>query len=59
MTIVREIFLICNGRCGRSFGVDMRQRSGQEQRAAAKKEGWKRSGGFDYCPECWTKIKVK
>lgn len=56
MSIVVETFLICDGHCGQTFGVDNRHQSGQAHRANAKQDGWQVKNNKDYCPEC---IKVK
>jgi len=57
MCIVVETFLICDGGCGETFGVDMRHLTGAQHRENAKKEGWKVKDNRDYCPSCVTKLQ--
>lgn len=57
MSIVVETFLMCDI-CYQNFGVDYRNRSGKQQRKAARNEGWVFSGGKDKCDICKTgKVK--
>lgn len=55
MSAVIETFLMCDGdggKCGRTFGVDSRNYNASQHRVDAKINGWRYSGGFDYCPDC-------
>lgn len=51
MSIVIETHLQCD-RCGETFGVDDRWRTGTKQREQAKLNGWSCSGGVDLCETC-------
>lgn len=57
MSAVKETFLLCDGGCGNSFGIDNRNKSTAEQRESAKQNGWIYSGNNDYCPNCRAKNK--
>lgn len=50
--IVVETFIVCDGGCGMTFGVDNRERTGKRHRIEAKQEGWKVVRNKDYCPKC-------
>ncbi len=55
MGFIRETFLICDGGCGETFGVDDRTQnySAKKLRADAKKyEEWIYRKGEDLCVEC-------
>lgn len=54
MSLVIETHIQCDD-CGNTFGVDFRSLTGYNQRKKALKNGWKYSGGKDYCPNCITK----
>lgn len=56
MSIIIETFLNCD-RCGKTFGVDNRHRTGQAHRKDAALEGWVLSGSEDHCPECRNRTK--
>jgi hypothetical protein len=50
--VVKETFLICDGGCGKNFGVDCRERSAKKQRVEAMHNGWVMYKGKDYCADC-------
>ena len=55
MGFIRETFLICDGRCGETYGVDDRTQnySAKELRRKAKKfEEWVYRKGEDLCCDC-------
>ena len=56
--IVVETFLICDGGCGKTHGVDNRHITGAKHRKKAKEDGWRTHKNKDYCPECYIKIQA-
>lgn len=56
MALLIETFITCDV-CSENFGVDTRNLTGYQQRAAAKDNGWLYSGNKDYCPDCRPKRK--
>lgn len=57
MSLVIERFLICDGECGRNYGVDFRNCSTSFIRKSARQDGWTKKGSKDYCDECSRKTK--
>jgi len=52
MAIITEKFLICDGGCGNTFGVDNRQKTGAQHREEAIESGWVCDAAIDICPNC-------
>lgn len=59
MSAVIETFLICDGNCGRNFGVDNRHETAAQHRESAKQAGWRYVNGKDFCPECFPKAEKR
>lgn len=56
MSAIKETFLLCDV-CSLVFGSDTKSRNAEQQRNAAKNNGWVYSGNKDYCPGCRAKNK--
>ena len=52
MSVITETFIICDGGCGNSYGVDNRLLAGWEHRKKYWQDGWMFRNGKDWCPEC-------